>query len=239
MTANWPCLSCVYRDHGFCAELLKDAGDDTDARPRASWQDFQIIQSGESIVTRGRKTEYLYIVCDGWAFQFLQLPTGRRQITGLFLPSDFFSLGMIFLGTVPTSVTALTDVRLSRVRLDALHRRLVMGSDMVKIIAQSCYDHGLNTESLLTAIGQLSSEQRLAFLFLHLLKRSLSLDAVKDSRFKVPLRQQHIAELLGLTPVHVNRVLRKFRSEKIAELSSGYVTIHNLAEIERLGSIEN
>lgn len=192
MSANWPCLSCAYRDRGVCGELLKG---ENDTHEQPSWQDFQTIQSGESIVTRGRRTEFLYVVCEGWAFQFYQLPTGRRQITGLFLPSDFFSLGMIFLGTVPASINALSDVRLGRIRLDALQPRMVMGSGMVKVIAQNCYDRGLSTEALLTAVGQLNAEQRLAFLFLDLLKRSQKIDTVKNNWFRVPLRQQHIAEL--------------------------------------------
>jgi CRP-like cAMP-binding protein len=236
--SNWPCLSCAYKDRGLCRALLKTAAVETTDSVASAGQDFQIIQPGENITSRGRKAEYLYILCDGWAYQFNHLPNGRRQIVHLFMPNDLFFPITVFLGTAPASIGALTGVRLSRIRLPAVHGLLAKTPEISMIFAQSCHEHSYQIEALLTAVGQLNSEQRLAFLILQLMKRTSKLGAVNNLNFKAPLRQQHIADLLGLTPVHVNRVLRKFKAEKIADFSNGVITIHDLAEVERLGAID-
>ena len=232
-----PCHTCALNDRGLCKELLTsaDAADTFSQEPR---QDFQIIHPGENIFSRGRPSEHIYILCEGWAFQFTQLQSGRRQIAHLFMPNDLLSPVTMFLRKTPASIGALTSVRLSRVRLSAVHDLLAKMPAISTIFAQSCYDHSLHVEALLTAVGQLNSEQRLAFLILHLMKRASRLGAVHDLKFKAPLRQQHVADLLGLTPVHVNRVVGKFKSEKIADFSNGHITVHNLTELERLGAME-
>jgi CRP/FNR family transcriptional regulator len=52
-----------------------------------------------------------------------------------------------------------------------------------------------------------------------------------------PLRQQHIAEAIGLTSIHVSRVLSLFRDRGIVELSDGTLQVFNLPEMERIGSL--
>jgi len=52
------------------------------------------------------------------------------------------------------------------------------------------------------------------------------------------LRQQHIADAVGLTPVHVSRVFSQLRERRILALSEGVLTVSNLAELERIGSLK-
>jgi CRP-like cAMP-binding protein len=58
---------------------------------------------------------------------------------------------------------------------------------------------------------------------------------IREQRYPFPLRQQHIADAVGLTPVHVSRVLGLLRERGIAELSEGVLQIFNLSELQRIG----
>jgi CRP-like cAMP-binding protein len=62
-------------------------------------------------------------------------------------------------------------------------------------------------------------------------------DMVQDHAFALPLRQSHMADATGLTPVHVNRVLGTLRDDGIIELSGGTLRIANLLKLQRLADV--
>jgi CRP/FNR family transcriptional regulator, anaerobic regulatory protein len=59
-----------------------------------------------------------------------------------------------------------------------------------------------------------------------------------DGRYPFPLLQRHIADLTGLTHVHVSRVLSEFRDAGVMNLSKGYLTIVNLTDLERIAQLD-
>ncbi len=86
-------------------------------------------------------------------------------------------------------------------------------------------------------LGQRSAVERIAYLFLHLMRRIGDQGIVHEHRYRLPLRHRHIGDAVGLTSVHVSRVLSHFRSRNIAELSDGFLQVFDLEELQRLGSL--
>ena len=72
---------------------------------------------------------------------------------------------------------------------------------------------------------------------LYLMARLDQRGLVQDNAFDIPLRQQHIADATGLTPVHVNRVLGSFRNDGFIEVSDGRLKIVRLAALQRIADI--
>ncbi len=87
-------------------------------------------------------------------------------------------------------------------------------------------------------LGQRSAEERIAYLFLDLITRISARTAVRDQRYLLPLRQQHIADAIGLTSVHVSRVLSLFRDRGILSLSDGVLHVTDFQQLERIGSLK-
>jgi hypothetical protein len=50
----------------------------------------------------------------------------------------------------------------------------------------------------------------------------------------MPLTQGQLADHLGITAIHTNRVLRVFRESRIATVREGMVTIHDLPALVRI-----
>jgi CRP-like cAMP-binding protein len=92
-------------------------------------------------------------------------------------------------------------------------------------------------ERMQTALGQYSAEERIAYLLLHLTRRIAARSVTREQRYPFPLRQQHIADAVGLTPVHVSRVLSLFRDRGIVGLSDGILQVFHPHELERIGSL--
>ncbi|MDX2274107.1 MAG: helix-turn-helix domain-containing protein [Hyphomonadaceae bacterium] len=85
-------------------------------------------------------------------------------------------------------------------------------------------------------VGQRRAVARIARLVLDLeaLMRSRSL-ATSDT-FDLPLRQEDIADALGLTTAHVNRTMAQLRSSKTLEITGGMATIMDREELERIAA---
>ncbi len=57
--------------------------------------------------------------------------------------------------------------------------------------------------------------------------------------FQCPLTQYELADALGLSAIHVNRVLRELREIKLLSFQEGYVTFHDIAALKVLAGYES
>lgn len=237
MPTDWPCVTCPNRKSGFCGALLHST-DETQFQRQPNWQYYRAARPGEQIIVRNQASEDVFVLCDGWAFRFFQLSNGRRQILNFLLPGDLFSTVAVFEEQHNFSAQALTEARLSGFRRSEVQARCVHDSRMITALAKSSAAETHSSDGLMTALGQRSAEERIAYLFLHLMQRIAARSVIREQRYRLPLRQQHIADAVGLTSVHVSRVIGLFREQGLVEFSSGVLQVLNLPELKRIGSLD-
>jgi CRP-like cAMP-binding protein len=170
-----------------------------------------------------------------WAAGLVQLSDGCRQILSILLAGDIFSSKMVFANALHFSVQALTDVRVSRINRADLKARLFGNPTMFEALAQVCIAESKAADDMLVDLGRRTAEERIAHLILSLTERIARRNVIRDQRYPFPLRQQDIADTLGLTPEHVSRVIGKFRNAKFFELSAGHLQIHDMGKLDRIG----
>lgn len=232
------CITCPHRETGFCGTLFESSSGDSQAGHQPGWQHFVVARADEQIVIRNQAYDDVFVLCAGWAFRYFQLSDGRRQILKFLLPGDIFSSVAVFEKTFHFSVKALTEVQLSGLARTEIRARCAASPDVQSAIASSCIADNHHTTELLTALGQRFAEERIAHLLLNLLPRIAARNVIREQRYPFPLRQQHIADAVGLTPVHVSRVLSLFRDRRLLELSEGVLKVLNPPELERIGSLK-
>jgi len=237
MQAVSPCVMCPHRDLGFCGTLLDIRFEQSLSHQGGNWQHHRLVPAGKQIGARNQVSEDVFVLCGGWGFRFLQLPDGRRQILNFLLPGDLFSVTSVFEQRFRFSVKALTEAQISAMRREEVQSRLAANPEILTALATSCVAETEAADEMQTALGQYSAEERIAYLLLHLMRRIAARSVIRDQRYPFPLRQQHIADAVGLTPVHVSRVLSLFRDRGVVEVSDGTLQVRNLAELERIGSL--
>jgi CRP/FNR family transcriptional regulator len=232
------CVTCPHREAGFCGTLFKSPSGDLEADNQSGWRHFTTARGGEQIVVRNQPYDDVFVLCAGWAFRYFQLSDGRRQILKFLLPGDLFSSIAIFEGTFQFSVKALTEVQLSGFARSEINTKCLSNPGVQSAIASSCIADHRDATELLTSLGQRSAEERIAHLLLHLMPRIAARNVIREQRYPFPLRQQHIADAVGLTSVHVSRIFSLFRDRRIVTLSDGVLQVFNLPELERIGSLQ-
>jgi CRP-like cAMP-binding protein len=189
------------------------------------------------VAARNQISEDVFLLCGGWGFRFFQLPDGRRQILNFLLPGDLFSIVSVFEERFNYSVKALTEIQISAMRRTEVQARISVSPGILMALAKSGVVEVEAAERMQTALGQYSAEERIAYLLLHLTRRIAARSVTREQRYPFPLRQQHIADAVGLTPVHVSRVLSLFRDRGIVGLSDGILQVFHPHELERIGSL--
>lgn len=232
--AENPCAICPYSVSGFCAAVLAESAH---SQPHgASWRQHRVVAAGRQVVNRNDDSKHVYVLCTGWGFRFIQSNDGRRQILNFLLPGDLFSAASIFEERPHYSVKAVTAVQISEMSRNEVQSRLAADPAGLRTFAMACASEIEDLDELVTALGRLSAEERIARLLLQLTKRISARNVVRDRYFPMPLRQQHIADATGLTSVHVSRILSALRAREVLDLSNGHLRIIDPIEFARLGS---
>lgn len=150
----------------------------------------------------------IFVVVSGWIYSSALLEDGRRQIVRLHFRGDLLGLDSLAFPEAPDAISALTDAEIcliDRARLGALftdHPRLA-----ALLFAVQQVDHVILTDRLVS-LGRNSARGRVAALLLQIANRMRFADLPVDDGFALPLTQEEIGDLTGLTAVHVNRTMR-------------------------------
>ncbi len=231
------CVVCQVREK--CIYITLPSGStphETDQRIALS-PTYRRAKPQEIIYRRGEPLDAVLVLCHGWAIGFADLAGGRRHIFSVILPGNLFSTTALFATTLPFSVQAITEVMFARYDRDRLRRHVAADPASLDAVGRIDAEERARLKVAALELGRGRAAERIAGLLLRLARR-LSCRPISDgSRFDFPLHQQHIADLTGLTPTHVNRVLGQFRSGNLLDLSHGTMTVLNAAALEELGGI--
>jgi CRP-like cAMP-binding protein len=91
----------------------------------------------------------------------------------------------------------------------------------------------------IVSMGRRDSVQRVAHLMCELYVRALNIGLTVGDQFEMPLTQIVLGDALGLTPVHVNRVLRKLKGSGVMSLSRGSLVIADVAKLATVAGFDD
>ncbi len=175
------------------------------------------LPARSSICYEAAASAELYTLYDGWAFTYKLLPDGRRQILEFLLPGDPIGLQALWLDVMPHSAQALTEVTLCVFDLEQFSGLTIGRPEQEWSILRYLAARQAQTEERLVDLGRRTAAERIARLILdicdHLGARGLGVRLLHDDSFPFNLRQEHIADALGLTKAHVSRTLLALRRE--------------------------
>jgi CRP-like cAMP-binding protein len=168
-------------------------------------------EAGTTILSEGSDGPHLYTMLSGWVFKYKTLEDGRRQVTNFGLPGDLIGLQASMFDAMTHSVEALTDVILCvlpRAKIWPLYKNFEgLAFDVTWLAAR---EEAMLTEYLAT-VGQRNSMERVAFVLLDLFRRAQRSGLVKKGELTLPIAQHHLADTIGFSLVHTNKVLQKLR----------------------------
>lgn len=175
------------------------------------------LDAGTNILLEGARSPHLYTVLRGWAFRHKSLDDGRRQVLNFALPGDFMGLQMTVLGEMEHTVTALTDITLCVFDRQRLWEVFKDYPDLSFSITWIAAREEQMLDGNLVSLGQRTARERIAYLILQLYQRAEQVGLAGNQTMDTPFTQNHLADALGLTNVHVSRTLKRLEQEGLME----------------------
>ncbi len=163
---------------------------------------------------------------------------GDRQLVSIQVPGDFVDLHGYPLRVLDHDVSTLTEVEVALVPHEALDGLVAEEPALArKLWFSTLLDAAIHREWIFK-LGRLPSHGRVAHFFCETELRLRAVGLSDGQRFELPLTQPDIAEICGLTSIHVNRVLRDLREQGLCTVRDGAVEVHDMPALTRLGEFD-
>lgn len=180
--------------------------------------------AGRDLVLQGQSDQSAYILASGWVCSYKIQSNGSRQIVDFQVPGDFLGLRSMLFRTADHSIEPVT--RVEACEIDA-HNLLQAFSQTPRLATAVLWaasrDEAMVVEHLV-GIGRRNAFERTGHFLLELGARLKLVGLGTTKGYKCPLSQYLLADALGLSAVHINRVLRELREEGLVTFQKGRVT---------------
>lgn len=186
---------------------------------------LQPLRNGETLAAKGDPLDIATLVVEGMLCRAKMLSDGRRQILSLLLPGDLVDAHASLLRRRDDSLEAVGATVVMVVpqsRLAALEQTHPNLRDA--FLREAFIETAIAREWVLN-VGRRNAREALAHLLCELHTRFEAVGLATADEFRFPLKQQHLADALGLSNIHLNRVLRQLRDERLIVLGRRWVTV--------------
>jgi CRP-like cAMP-binding protein len=183
------------------------------------------VASRRIILRQGEVPSKLFTLYSGWAFRFNLLPDGRRQILSFLLPGDLVTTQAVYISPLRFSVQTVTEVTLCAFDAKELVATMQQNAALTDCIAARYAREVAEADDRVVGLGRRTAMERVSSLILKLVNKQRLRSLMRGDSGEFPLRQEHIADALGLTTVHVSRTISSLRDEGIIAMERNKITI--------------
>lgn len=235
-TAPVECRECSIAAGTICGLSLAGSPDAISTLRR----EVRTLGPQRTILQENERPKMIYMLHSGWAFQYSQLPDGRRQIFSFLIPGDAVNLETLFFPQMPFlhSAKSLTPVALCVFPVEPLAELMRTSKPQQAAASENFRRYLSSITNRITDIGRRSALARLANLLIEIEERLKRRELSKDGAFEFPILQEHMADALGLTTVYVNRTLDQLRKQGIIAFRRHAMTILDFDRLHEIASDE-
>lgn len=192
------------------------------------------VPSDKTIIRAGDLLAESTLLIDGLMCRYKDLKDGSRQISELHVAGDFVDLHSFTLKRLDHNIMALTPCRIAQVPHERLKRITEDFPHLTRVLwLSTTLDAAIHREWVLS-LGRRTALARVAHFICELHVRLGLIGLADGLSFRLPITQIDLAECLGLTSIHVNRMLKQLRDQQLADFRNGLVTITDLKGLERV-----
>lgn len=185
----------------------------------ATCSDVIVVNPKTELVSEGDAPEHLHVLLEGWAMRSLALPDGKRQIPALFVPGDVMDLDALGTERLGYGLSTLSRCRIALLSRAGLRSAMQRGPGLAGAFLALALQENQVLMRRNVSLGGQSARERLAHLLCELVARWRGAGvALRSGQLSFPLTQADLADVLGLSTVHVNRVLQGLRADGLIRL---------------------
>lgn len=197
-----------------------------------------VYPAGSDLVSEGDKPEESTLLVSGLASRCNTTFEGRRQITSLHVAGDFVDLHSFPLKVMDHSVAAISECRVVKYRHSELQKITENYPHLTRLLWMLTLMDAAIHRSWLVAMGGTSASAHLAHLICETYIRLESVGLADQYRMKFQVTQVDLGDILGISPVHVNRIIQEMRRVGLLVWERQTVTIPDWKRLVDAGQFD-
>jgi len=198
----------------------------------------QTITADQDIVREGDRPARSCVILDGYAVTYKTTGDGKRQIHAFHIRGDVPDLQSLHLTVLDNSLSTITTCIVGFIQhevvRDLCRRYPRIGEALWR---ETLIDASIFREWM-TNVGRREAYDRMSHLLCEWMTRLRTAGLVQDHTCDMPMTQQELADAMGVTPVHVNRVLQELRGDGLIELKGNKLTILDWEQLKAVGDFD-
>lgn len=187
------------------------------------------VRHHRDILAVGERPTFVYVVLSGWAARYSLRVDGSRRITGLMLPGDFCGIHAVTDAPMDHAIGAVTDCEVAKINKKAVEQAVQASP----VLGKALWRAKLIDEAILRKwlLNSQDASQAMSHLLCELFERARMAGLTEGNRFYVPLTQEGLGDLLGITSIHTNRVLRRLQEDELLDYAGKEYFIPDVAAL--------
>ncbi|ACB24428.1 Crp/Fnr family transcriptional regulator [Methylobacterium radiotolerans] len=198
----------------------------------------QVFGAHQDIVRDGDTSSQCCLILDGWACRYKLLNQGKRQILSFHVPGDIPDLQGLHLPSMDHSLATMKHTTVAFISHESLRALTARLPDLAALLWRDTLIDAAIFRAWMTGLGRRSADERIAHLFCEMYLKLQAVGLAGDYRCPMPITQMDLADALGLTPVHINRVLMGLRSRALITLRSRTLVIEAWEELMEVAEFD-
>jgi CRP-like cAMP-binding protein len=194
---------------------------------------------GQEIVRERDRPTQGCILLSGMCCRFKIVGDGARQINSFHIPGDMPDLQSLLLHQMDHGLLTLTRVRLALVPHPTLMQLVENHPRLGLLLWRDTLIDGSLFREWMCSIGRRTARVRVAHLLCELFLRYRNVGLVENMTMPFHLTQTHLGDALGLSVVHVNRVMKSLRRDGVIGIASRRLTILDWPGLARTGDFDD
>ena len=180
----------------------------------------RMLRPRQDIVRDGDKPSQCCLLLSGWAYRYKLIGEGRRQILSFHIPGDMPDLQSLHIQTMDHSLATLTEAKVAFIPHDSLRDLILRFPGIGAVLWRDTLVDAAIFREWMVGIGRRSAFERISHLFCEMYLKLQAVGLAENYRCPLPFTQGDLGDALGLSNVHVNRVLQEMRGKSLITLRS-------------------
>jgi CRP-like cAMP-binding protein len=197
----------------------------------------QQVRPNEDFVRLGERVDHACFVVEGLVARFDQNVQGGRQITALHIPGDMPDLLSVVQPAATSALQALSTSTILKIPHSAIRELASAHPAIAEAFWRDCMVDAMILAQWIVNVGRRDALARLAHLLCEMACRYHILSNDDELTYEMPMTQVQLADVTGLTPVHVNRSLKKL-AETGTSIRFGHVVIASWDALTKVGDFD-
>ncbi len=220
-------MSCLVEKFSYYLKLTQSEKD-TLLKLEKDSRDYA---KNKIIYQQNKELNEIMVVREGWLMSFAYMQDGGRLVLHIYHPGDVIGTMSIPFVESPYGLMSLTPCTLCPFPKSGMKELLKGAPRLTALLFSMGMQDNVVLLDRLKAVGRMSGENRVAMLLLQVWTRLNITCKNISNTFDFPISQEIIADALGITPVYVNRMLKRLQKDGWIDYERKAITLHDPEEL--------